>query len=94
MKYLRLGPVSYVAKTNIAEEVTISYTAKAGDKKDSTKTKDPWNYWVFQATSYGNSSGSETNQYQSVYASLSANRETDNGNRRPILFQQQCRHLY
>jgi hypothetical protein len=77
VQHLKLGLMKYISKSKIAEDVTISYTAKAADKKDTAKTKDPWNYWVFQVSTYGSFSGSETYKYKSLNASFSATRETD-----------------
>jgi hypothetical protein len=74
---LKLGLVRYIAKSKIAEQLNITYTSKASDKKDTSKTKDPWNYWVFQTTTYGSFSGSETYKNTSLNASFSANRETE-----------------
>jgi hypothetical protein len=74
---IKLGLVKYISKSKIGEHLNITYNAKAAGKKDTTKTKDPWNYWVFKTTTYGSFSGSETYKNSSLNASLSANRETE-----------------
>ncbi len=52
VRHLKLGLVTYIAKSTIADEIIISYTAKEGGKKDTSKTKDPellgfpdFNFW-------------------------------------------------
>ena len=74
---LKLGLVRYISKSKIGEQLNITYISKASDKKDTSKTKDPWNYWVFQTTTYGSFSGSEAYKNTSLNASFSANRETE-----------------
>jgi hypothetical protein len=77
VQYIKLGLIKYIAKSNIAGDLKITYAAKNSDKKDTSKTKDPWNYWVFQLSNFGSFSGSETYKYESINSSFSANRETD-----------------
>jgi hypothetical protein len=77
VRHLKLGLIKYVARSNIAEDVNITYTSKKADKKDSLKTKDPWNYWVFQLSNYGSFSGTESYKYKYINSSFSASRETD-----------------
>lgn len=56
IKYLKLGMAPFIAKTNSANLVTINMKQDATTslKKDSAVTKDPWNYWVFRISAYGN----------------------------------------
>ncbi len=77
VRHLKLGLVKYVAKSTIADELNISYIVKEGSKKDTSKTKDPWNYWVFQISTFGSFSGSEAYKNESLNSSFSANRETE-----------------
>lgn len=77
VRQLKLGLVKYIAKTKIADEISITYTAKEGSKKDTLQAKDRWNYWVFQLSTFGGFSGSEAYKNTSLNSSFSANRETE-----------------
>jgi hypothetical protein len=77
VRHLKIGLVRYIAKSKVADELNISYTAKEGSKKDTSETKDPWNYWVFQVSTFGSFSGSEAYKNQSLNSGFSANRETE-----------------
>lgn len=77
VQYLKLGLIKYIAKSKAADDIQISYTAKAGAKKDSITKKDPWNYWVFQFSTFGSFSGSETYKNSALNGSFSATRETE-----------------
>ena len=56
IKYLKLGLAPFIAKTTLANVVTINMKQEATTKakSDSAVTKDPWNYWVFRISAYGN----------------------------------------
>jgi hypothetical protein len=77
VQYLKLGLVKYIAKSSIAGDLNITYSTKNTNRKDTSKTSDPWDYWVFQLSNFGSFSGSETYKYKSINSSFSANRETD-----------------
>jgi hypothetical protein len=77
VQYIKLGLVKYIAKSSVAGDLNITFASKNTDKKNISKTTDPWNYWVFQLSNYGNLSGTETYKYKSLNSSCSANRETD-----------------
>lgn len=77
VQFLKLGLIKYVAQSNAGQDVVITYKESAASKKDTLKTKDPWNYWVYQASIFGSFAGSETYKNSSINGSFSANRETD-----------------
>ncbi|HUR65079.1 MAG TPA: hypothetical protein VMZ03_01910 [Chitinophagaceae bacterium] len=80
IKYMKLGLAPQIAKTNAAKDAVINFkrTETDADKKDSTtKTRDPWNYWVFNVGVNGNLSADEVYKNSSVSLNLSANRVTD-----------------
>ena len=56
IKYLKLGLAPFIAKTTSADVVAINMKQEVTGtgKKDSAATKDPWNYWVFRISAYGN----------------------------------------
>lgn len=81
IKYMKLGLTPFVAKTDAAKDVIISFkkTETAADKKDSaTKiTKDPWNYWVYRVGVNGNINADAVYKDQRFSGNLSANRTTE-----------------
>lgn len=68
---LKVGLMSYVAKTPLASRIVISY---AGEGKPAAA--DKWNYWIFSLSTGGYLSGEECYQSRSLRASFSANRVT------------------
>src|SRR2546423_6719453 len=72
---LRLGLVRSAAKTPIAKNLTISYSAPTSA---SAQVRDPWNYWVFRASMSANLNGEKSFKAQYWYGTLSADRITDN----------------
>lgn len=75
---LKLGLVRYLAHTRAGENLQISYTKPASaDTAGSAKaTRDPWNYWVFRARVNGNFNGESSQNFASIFGSVSANRIT------------------
>ena len=71
-KAIKLGLMSYVAKTPIAKRVNISYKKK----EKQGIVKDKWNYWVFRMSSSGSFHGEKTYKSQSLVGSFSASRIT------------------
>jgi len=68
---LKVGLMSYVAKTPLASRIVISY---AGEEKPAAA--DKWNYWVFSLSTGGFFSGEAAYQSRSLRANFSANRVT------------------
>jgi hypothetical protein len=81
IKYIKLGLTPFVARTDAARDVNISFkkTETESDKKDTaTKpTKDPWNYWVFRVGANGNINADAVYKDQRFGTNLSANRTTE-----------------
>lgn len=81
VKYLKLGLTPFVAKTDAAKDVMISFkkTESSSDKKDSSNniTKDPWNYWVFRVGANGNINADAVYKDQRFGANFSADRITE-----------------
>mgnify|MGYP001599175342 CR=1 FL=1 len=81
IKYMKLGLTPFVAKTDAAKDVIISFkkTETATDKKDSTtKTaKDPWNYWVFRISTNGYISANKIIKSYQYNGNVSVNRITE-----------------
>jgi hypothetical protein len=80
LKYLKLGLTPYITKTDMARHVSIGMkTDKLTDNtsKDSTTTKDPWNYWVFRANANGFASSDAVYKSSSLNGDFSASRITE-----------------
>jgi len=71
-KALKIGLMSYVAKSPIAARINISYK----DTKKPAVKKDKWNNWVFSISTNGRLSGEKSYRSRSVRGSLSATRIT------------------
>lgn len=81
IKYIKLGLTAFVAKTDAAKDVEISFKKpeSASGKKDSANkiTKDPWNYWVFRVGVNGNFNADAVYKDQRLGANFSADRTTE-----------------
>lgn len=73
VKALKLGLLSYVARTPISQHVKVSYQPPAITKE----VKDRWNFWVFSLNLSGSFNGEEAYKYRSGDLSFSANRVTE-----------------
>lgn len=73
VKTMKVGLMSYVAKTPIASRIEISYREEA----QPAEVKDKWNYWVFRISGSGRVRGQESVKSRSLNSSLSASRVTE-----------------
>ncbi len=71
---MRLGLVRFAAKTPVAPNLAISYSAPVST---AAQVQDPWNYWVFSASLSGNFNGEKSIKFQYWSGRLSAERLTD-----------------
>jgi hypothetical protein len=69
---LKLGLMSYVARTPISSRLSVRFTAPPA----AAEARDRWDYWVFSANLSGRFSGEESYKSVSTDLSLSANRIT------------------
>ncbi|MEO6537371.1 MAG: hypothetical protein ABIT07_13330 [Ferruginibacter sp.] len=78
VKYIRLGLVPYLSKTNLIGQLTVSFkeTAKT-DSSAKVQTKDPWNYWVYRVGVNGNINADANYKGSNYNGNLSAGRITD-----------------
>ena len=72
VRNLKLGLVRYVAKTPMADQISVSYNAAS----QGAEAVDKWNYWVFSANINSYFNGEKSTNSLSLYGSLSANRVT------------------
>jgi hypothetical protein len=79
IKYLKMGLAPFVAKTSSVAGITISMKQEDNGrmKKDTTVTKDPWNYWVFRVNANGNYNEDAVYKSYRYSSSFSINRTTD-----------------
>lgn len=79
LKYIKLGLAPYIVRTKTAESVDIKMkTDKIQDStNEATKTKDPWNYWVFTIETYGSLNKDAVYNESSFNGNLTARRITD-----------------
>ncbi len=73
VKAMKVGLMSYVAKTPIASRIDISYR----EEVKPAAVKDKWNYWVFRISGSGHIRGEESLKYRSLRGSFSASRVTE-----------------
>ncbi|MDB5221745.1 MAG: hypothetical protein JWN83_412 [Chitinophagaceae bacterium] len=76
VQYLKLGLVRYISKTPAGSELQISYADKKKDTASTTQI-DKWKSWVYQIGANGSLSGSQNYKQHSVYAYISADKETE-----------------
>jgi hypothetical protein len=79
VKFLQLGLAPFIAKTDQAKYAVINLKRAIPENKDNPakKTKDPWNYWVFNIGVNGNLSEDENYKNHSLSVNFSSNRVTD-----------------
>ena len=71
---LVLGP--YAAKTSVAQQLNLTYTAPSGAAGASQTIKDPWNFWIYRVSANGFGSGEKSQSFGNAFFSTSANRVT------------------
>ena len=71
-KVLKVGLMSYVAKTPISRRIQISYQ----EETKEVSGKDKWDNWVFSISSSGRIGGEEYYKYRSLSGSFGASRVT------------------
>ena len=72
VQVLKLGLMPYVAKTPLADHISISFTVPT----EPTAVEDRWDYWVFRTRVNTFFRGEKSNNFLSLNGSLSANRVT------------------
>ncbi len=73
VKALKLGLMSYVARTPIAGRIAINFLGRP----EAGPARDKWNSWLFSFNAGGWFSGEESYQSRSLDTSFSANRVTE-----------------
>lgn len=73
VKALKVGLMSYVAKTPIASRINISYA----EQIEQEIVRDRWDYWVFRISGNARFSGQQTYDSSSLSSSIAASRITE-----------------
>jgi len=77
VRTLKLGLVRYLARTKAGENLQISFAKPVTSSAAASKpTKDPWDYWVFRTRVNGNFNGESSQNFISIFGSVSGNRIT------------------
>lgn len=74
---LKLGLTRYVAKTSLADKVSISVQAPEKGALNATEKKDPWNFWVMNLRLNGNYSKDDYSKNYNYNTSIDASRTTE-----------------
>ncbi len=75
---LALGLAGFASRTGLADRLSISYAAPAGDDAVlATEPSDPWNSWVFQLDGSGYFQGESRSRQQNLFGAVSARRVTE-----------------
>lgn len=75
IQVLKLGMMSYVAKTPLGKDIFISYGSY--EETNPTNVKDPWDSWVFTINGNGYTNGEESMKYYYLYSYIDASRVTE-----------------
>ncbi|MGH7531427.1 MAG: hypothetical protein ACREMN_13670 [Gemmatimonadales bacterium] len=73
-RVIKLGLISYVAKTPAARAITLSYAAPA---RAAARVHDPWDYWFFRVNVNGFLNGEKLIRFINLFGNISANRVTE-----------------
>jgi hypothetical protein len=77
-RVLTLGLVRYVAATDMAGQLTLTYRPPGEDAPSPpTAAEDPWNLWTFRVRGSGSINGEKSNSSRSFNPSFSANRTSE-----------------
>jgi hypothetical protein len=75
---LKLGLVRYVAATDMAGQLTLTYRPPGeGVSVPLTPAEDPWDLWTFRVRGSGSINGEKSNSSRSFNPSFSANRTSE-----------------
>lgn len=75
LRTLRLGFVRYIARTDDASKLTITFAG--APKTRAAEVKDRWNSWVFSARAEGFANGEESRRFLNIYSNVGADRITE-----------------
>ena len=73
---IKLGLVRYITRMSVNPQLEVTYKA-AVVEASTAPTRDPWNLWVFRIDANGNFSGEESQHFNYLRGSTSANRTSE-----------------
>ncbi|MEL7342436.1 MAG: hypothetical protein AAGM67_18285, partial [Bacteroidota bacterium] len=79
VKKIRIGLVTYLAHTDLAEQITVN-VPQAGPKRAkpvATEEDDPWDFWLFEVYANGNLSLQSQRTTANIWSGVEAERVTD-----------------
>ncbi len=77
-KTVTLGLIKYIAHTNAADNIVVTYNKPADtDTVNTKKQNDPWDYWILSLGANGFFDGDANYKSQSIYSFINADRETE-----------------
>jgi hypothetical protein len=74
---LKLGLVSYVTSTAVADRLRLVYRGGVTGKAAATPDDDPWNFWSFRVRGNGSVNAEASTRSHNFAASMIANRTTE-----------------
>ena len=79
VRFLKLGLTRFIAKTSLAQKLTITAVVNKGDEpvNSLTNKKDKWHFWVYSIGVNGNYNADDQSKSYRYSARLSANRVTE-----------------
>jgi hypothetical protein len=77
VRLLKEGLVRYLARTPLADQLTISVPGGPGNREQTTPKRDPWHAWVFSASTNGDIFAEQSTRQTYLYGNLSASRTTE-----------------
>ena len=78
LKYLKLGLAPLVAKTYLAEGISINMKTASDSAIASNQTTDKWNYWIFRIGGNGNMNVDQVYKTSELRGNFRVARTTDN----------------
>jgi hypothetical protein len=76
VRAMKIGLMRYIADTPLSDRISISYEALDG-QAETTRTDDPWNYWVFSTGVEAAFEGEESSDFVHFEGDLDADRVTE-----------------
>ncbi|MFB6240208.1 MAG: hypothetical protein ABEJ46_01340, partial [Gemmatimonadota bacterium] len=76
LRVLKLGLAGFLARTQVARQLDLTYQGEAGGGRAPSTQEDPWNRWVFEVDMGGGFDKEGRSQSFDLDGSLSANRTT------------------
>ncbi len=78
-RLVRIGLAEYAASTPLGADLNVTVRSRAGptEPTGTQAEHDPWNYWVFRVSVFGDRNGEKSTASRYYDLGLSANRTTD-----------------